>query len=212
VHYPFFLGESSQLRSSTRISKPRKDTPPAPLLQGIQPGEMSYPCGGEWKLILVPFKAFDPNDATVSLKPPTAITQRPKVSTQSKRIASNDTQESKHFIATLQEFLEVDDENDFVRGLAGYDKGQEVETLAKWPASFLLHHKVCACLGRAKETWAQEAALIIIWAIIQAYNPAADQNTRRKDSTSSNNSSNKEESQDGNSTKNSLKLLELATR
>jgi hypothetical protein len=108
---------------------------------------------------LSPFKAFDPDDATVSLKPPTVITQMTRVSTQSKRITSNNTQESKQFIPTLRQFLDVDDDENDSRRLVGDNNRHKVETLAKWPTSFLLHPEVFACLGGA--------ALIIIRAIIQ---------------------------------------------
>jgi hypothetical protein len=114
-----------------------------------------------------PFKAFDPDDATVSLKPPTVVAHKPRVSTRSKPVASHDPQVPKHFIPTLRQFLEVEDESHFM-GLAGNDRGQEVETLAEWPTSFLLHPEIFICLEGAKEIRAREAALIIIRAIIQS--------------------------------------------
>jgi hypothetical protein len=116
--------------------------------------------------LLPPFKAFDIDDATISLKPPAAITEAQQISTSSRPIAPNDARENPHSIPRLQQFLEVNDDNDF-RGLVGDENGQEIETLAEWPTSFLLHPKAFACLGGAKEIRAHEAGLIFIKATIE---------------------------------------------
>ena len=154
-----------------------------------EPGERPILVGVNGDRYSSPFKAFDPDDATVSLKPPTAVAPSPRVSTRGNPVES---QNPKHFIPTLQQFLEVDDENNFM-GLAGDDSGQEVKTLADWPTSFLLHPEVFTCLGGVKEIRAREAALILIRAIIQAYNPAEDHGSQNRRSYSSN--SEDEESQ-----------------
>jgi hypothetical protein len=164
-----------------------------PCFAVSEPGERPILVGVNGNRYLSPFKAFDPNDATISLKPPAAaITEAPRISTRSRPIAPNDTRENPHSIPTLRQFLEVNDDNDF-RGLVGDRNGQEIETLAEqWPTSFLLHPEAFACLGGAKEIRAHEAGLIIIKAIIEAYNPAED--ASQKGSHSTDNGSDKEES------------------
>jgi hypothetical protein len=146
-----------------------------------EPGERPILVGINEDRYSSPFKAFDPNDATVSLKPPTVVELTPRIATRGKPIDS----QNKNFIPTLKQFLEVDDENHFM-GLSGDDTGQEVQTLVDWPTSFLLHPEVFTCLVGVKEIRAREAALILIRAIIQAYNPAREQSNQNQRSTSSN--------------------------
>jgi hypothetical protein len=110
------------------------------------------------------------------------VAHKQRVSTRSKPVASNDPQVPKHFIPTLRQFLQVEDGNHFM-GVAGHDSGQEVETLAEWPTSVLLHPEIFICLEGAKEIRARETALIIIRAIIQSYDPAE---TQRNGSNSTN--------------------------
>jgi hypothetical protein len=117
--------------------------------------------------------------------------------------------QNKNFIPTLQQFLEVDDKNHFM-GLSGDDTGQEVQTLVNWPTSFLLHPEVFTCLAGVKEIRAREAALILIRAIIQAYNPAEDHNTQNRRSNSSN--SKDDESQGADEPQISLEFSEQATK
>jgi hypothetical protein len=186
-----------------------------------EPGERPILVGVNGNRYLSPFKAFDPDDATVSLKPPTVVARKPKVSTRSKPVAPHQPPDSKHFIPTLRQFLEVEDGNHFM-GLAGDGSGQEVATLAEWPTSFLLHPEVFICLDGAKEIRALEAALVIIRAIIQAYNPTQAQRNGSDSSNSDNpaqaqrnrsNSSHSEdeESQEADNTKNGLKFSVMAT-
>jgi hypothetical protein len=168
---------SSQLRPcSTMIIETRKNNPPAPLLHIIPAGRTSHPCWGERKSILAPLHGVRPQWRH---RPPkathTVVAHKPRVSTRSEPLASNDPQESRHFIPTLRQFLQVGDENDFM-GLAGNDNGEEVKTLAEWLASFLLHPEVFECLGGAKEIRAQEAAFIIIQATSK---PTAIPKTRK---------------------------------
>jgi hypothetical protein len=146
-----------------------------------EPGERPILVGVNGDQYSSPFKAFDPDGATVSLKPPTVVAPTPRVSTRGDPVES---QNPKNFIPTLQQFLEVDDENNFM-GLAGDDSGQEVKTLADWPASFLLHPEVFTCLGGVNGIRAREAALILIRAIVQAYNPAKDHDSQNRRSNSS---------------------------
>jgi hypothetical protein len=103
-----------------------------------EPGERPILVGVNGNRYSSPFKAFDHDDAAISLKPPVAITEAPRISTRSRPMAPNDARENPHSIPTNQQFLEVDDDNDF-RGLVGDRNGQEIETLAEWPTSFLLH-------------------------------------------------------------------------
>jgi hypothetical protein len=105
-----------------------------------EPGERPILVGVNGNRHSFPFKAFDPDDATVSLKPPAAITKTPRVSTRNKPIESNKPNKDSHSISTLQQFLEVNDENGF-RGFVGDGSGQEIETLAEWATSFRLHTK-----------------------------------------------------------------------
>jgi hypothetical protein len=83
---------------------------------------------------LSPFKkAFEPDDATVSLRPLTANALPPGF------LPEEHPNNPKTLSPTLrleQEFLEEDDGNDFKR-LTGAEGGEEVETLAEWPTSFL---------------------------------------------------------------------------
>jgi hypothetical protein len=186
-----------------------------------EPGERPILVGVNGNRYSSPFKAFDPDDATVSLKPPTVVAHKPRVSTRSKPVASNNPQVPKHFIPTLRQFLEVEDKNHFMR-LAGDDSGHEVKTLAESPTSFLLHPEIFICLEGAKEIRAREAALIIIRAIIQSYNPAKTQHngsnstnsdppeSQHKRSNSSH--SEDEESQEADNTKIGLEFSLPATR
>jgi hypothetical protein len=171
-----------------------------------EPGERPILVGVNGNRYSSPFKAFDPDEATARLKPPTAITQTPRISTRSKPAGS----ESKHFIPTLRQFLEVEYESDF-QALAGNDNGEEVETLAEWPTSFLLHPEVFACLEGIKEIRAREAAIVIIKAIVQAYDPAKDGDAQRNGSSSSHDNSNRDESQEADITRNGLELSAPAT-
>jgi hypothetical protein len=71
-----------------------------------EPGERPILVGVNGNRYLSPFKAFDHDDATVSLKPPTVVSNKPRVSTCSKSVAPQDLE---HVIPTLQQFLEVED-------------------------------------------------------------------------------------------------------
>jgi hypothetical protein len=62
----------------------------------------------------------------------------------------------------------------------------------EWPTSFVLHPEAFASIEGAKEIRAHEAGLIIIKAIIEAYNPA--EGASRKGSHSTDDGSDKEES------------------
>jgi hypothetical protein len=101
-----------------------------PILVGVNGNQKSSP-----------YKAFDPNDATVSLISPRAVAPPPGVSTQSTSLESNDSQASKTSIPTLQQFLEVDYGNAF-NGLTGIGSGEKVETLVEWLASFFFHPEI----------------------------------------------------------------------
>jgi hypothetical protein len=150
------------------------------------------------------------------------VDRKPKVSTRSNPVAPHQPPDYKHFIPTLRQFLEVEDGNHFM-GRAGNGSGQEVATLAEWPKSFLLHPEVFICLDGAKEIRTREAALVIIRAIIQAYDPTQAQHNGLDSSNSDNpaqaqcnrsNSSHSEdeESQEADNTKNGLEFSVMATR
>jgi hypothetical protein len=70
-----------------------------------EPGERPILIGVNGDQYSSPFKAFDPDNATVSLKPPTVVAPTPRVATRGKPI----NPQNKNFIPTLQQFLEVDD-------------------------------------------------------------------------------------------------------